>query len=107
VGPAHAAIDVLHWDAESKIFTAEMSTPDQVVLRLFRYPAWRASVNGREVETTATEGTGQMLVPLSAGMNQVEVRFVRTWDRVAGGWISIFATAGVVSWFVWSRQRRA
>jgi 6-pyruvoyl-tetrahydropterin synthase related domain len=106
-GPAHAAIDVLHWDAESKIFTAEMSTPDQVVLRLFRYPAWRASVNGREVETTATEGTGQMLVPLSAGMNQVEVRFVRTWDRVAGGWISIFATAGVVSWFVWSRQRRA
>jgi hypothetical protein len=26
-GPAHAAIDVLHWDAESKIFTVQMSAP--------------------------------------------------------------------------------
>ena len=34
-GPAHAAIDVLHWDAESKIFTAQMSAADQVALRLF------------------------------------------------------------------------
>jgi hypothetical protein len=106
-GPAHAAIDVAHWDAESKVFTAQMSAPDQLALRLFRYPASRASVNGREVETIAREGTGQMLVPVSAGMNQVEVRFVRTWDRTAGGWISLLTTAGIVSWFVWSRRRRA
>lgn len=104
-GPAHAAIDVLRWDAESKVFTAQTSAPDQVALRLFRYPAWQASVNGRAVETTAREGTGQMLVPVSAGMNQLEVRFVRTWDRTAGGWISLLATAGMVSWFVWSRRQ--
>ena len=106
-GQAHAAIDVLHWDAESKIFTAQMSAADQVVLRLFRYPAWRALVNGREVETTASEGTGQMLVPVSAGMNRVEVTLVRTWDRAAGGWISVFSAAGVISWFGWSRRRPA
>ena len=105
VGPAHAAIDVLRWDAESKTFTAQMSAPDQVVLRLFRYPAWRASVNGREVETTAREDTGQMLVPVSAGINQVEVRFVRTWDRTAGGWISLLAATGIVFCFAWSRRQ--
>lgn len=106
-GPAHAAIDVLRWDAESKTFTAQMSAADQVALRLFRYPAWRASVNGREVEATAREGTGQMLVPVSAGMNQVEVRFVRTWDRPAGGWISLLTAAGGLAWFVMSRRRPA
>jgi hypothetical protein len=106
-GPAHGAIDVLHWDAESKVFTAQMSAPDRVALRLFRYPAWQVEVNGRAVETNAREGTRQMLVPVSAGMNRVEIRFVRTWDRAAGGWISFLSAAGIISWFVWSHRRPA
>jgi hypothetical protein len=106
-GPAHAAIDVLHWDPESKVFTAQMSAPDQVALRVFRYPAWRASVNGREVETTARGGTGQMLIPVGAGMNRVEIRFARTWDRTVGGWISLLSAAGIISWSVWSHRRPA
>jgi hypothetical protein len=100
-GPARAAIDVLHWDSKSKIFTVQASAADQVALRLFRYPAWRAFVNGHEVATTAREGTGQMLVPISAGMNQVEVRLVRTWDRTVGGWISLVTAAGVIFGFSW------
>lgn len=104
VGPAHAAINVLHWDAESKIFTVQMSAPDQVVLRLFRYPAWRAEVNGHEVETTLRSSTGQMLVPVSAGINYVEIRFVRTWDRAAGAWISLVTAAGVISCVLWRRR---
>lgn len=104
VGLAHAAIDVLHWNAESKIFTVEASAADEVAVRLFRYPAWRAFVNGHEVETTAREGTGQMLIPVSAGMNRVEVKFEHTWDRTAGGWISLCAAAGVISLFLWRRS---
>ncbi len=106
-GPAHAAIDVLHWEAESKVFTAQMSADDQLALRLFRYPAWQTLVNGHDVETIARKGKGQMLVPVSAGMNRVEIRFVRTWDRAAGGWISFVAAAGVIPWLVWSRRRAA
>ena len=103
VGPAHAAIDVLHWDAESKVFTVQASATDQVALRLFRYPAWHAFVNGIEVETAAHEGTGQMLVPISAGLNRVEIRFVRTRDRFIAGWISLLAL-GVTFGILW-RQR--
>jgi hypothetical protein len=104
-GPAHAAIDVLHWDAESKIFTAEMSAADQVALRLFRYPASRAFVNGREVEMTAREGTGQMLVPVRVGMNRVEIRFARTWDRTAGGWISVVTAVSTLTLVLVSARR--
>ncbi len=104
-GPAHAAIHVQQWDAESKLFTAEMSAADQVALRLFRYPAWRVEVNGRVVETAARAETGQMLVPVAAGMNRVEIRFVRTWDRAAGGWISFITAISVMAWMAMSRVR--
>jgi hypothetical protein len=97
-GPAHAAIHVYRWDAESKMFTVDMSAPDQLALRLVRYPAWRVEVNGRVVETSARAETGQMLVPVAAGMNRVEIRFARTGDRALGGWISIVAMAGVGVW---------
>jgi len=104
-GAAHAAIHVQRWDAESRIFTAEMSAPDQLALRLLRYPAWRVEVNGQVVETAARPGTGQMLVPVGAGMNRVQIRFVRTWDRTAGGWISLIAATFVIAWILLSRAK--
>ena len=104
-GPAHGAIHVQRWDAESRLFTAEMSAEDQLALRLFRYPAWRVEVNGRAVETAARAETGQMLVPVSAGMNRVEIRFARTWDRMLGGWISFVAAVSVMICLLMSRVR--
>lgn len=90
-GAAHAAIHVSQWTPEFKLFTAEMSARDNLSLRLFNYPAWRVDVNGHQVEPGAREGTGQMLVPVEAGANRVQISFVRTWDRAAGGWISLVA----------------
>jgi hypothetical protein len=89
--PARAAIHVSQWNPESKLFTAEMSAPDNLALRLFDYPAWRVEVNGRLVQTGAREDTGQMLVPVDAGANRVQITFIRTWDRMAGGWLSLVA----------------
>jgi 6-pyruvoyl-tetrahydropterin synthase related domain len=104
-GPAHAAINVLRWDAEFKEFTAQLSAPDQLALRLFPYPAWTAIVNGRAVATSRRAGTGQMLVPAGAGMNRVQVIFERTWDRTAGGWISVMTFLSMIFWHYWPRAR--
>ncbi|MFZ0201291.1 MAG: 6-pyruvoyl-tetrahydropterin synthase-related protein [Candidatus Sulfotelmatobacter sp.] len=90
-GPAHAAIRVTDWSVQRKVFTAEMSAADHLVLHLFNYPAWRAEVNGRPVQPGTRDGTGQMLVPVEAGSNQVQIIFTRTWDRRAGGWLSLAA----------------
>ncbi len=105
-GTAHSAIHVHYWNPESKMFTAEMSAPDQLALRLLRYPAWKVEVNGRTVETTARESTGQMLVPVEAGTNRVQITLMRTWDRTVGGWISIASALSLVAWTLWSRRRR-
>jgi hypothetical protein len=99
-GPAHASIHVIHWSAESKLFTADMSFADQIVLRLFYYPAWKVTVNGRLAKTSELETTGQMLVPVESGMNRVQITFIRTWDRAVGGWISIIACGLLVCWRV-------
>ncbi len=101
-GPAHAAIHVLQWDPEFKLFTAEMSAPDNLALHLINYPAWRVEVNGRTVQAGTRDGTGQMLVPVEAGTNRVQIIFVRTWDRTAGGWISIVAI--ILFLVLWSRR---
>ncbi|MFZ0860027.1 MAG: 6-pyruvoyl-tetrahydropterin synthase-related protein [Candidatus Sulfotelmatobacter sp.] len=105
-GPAHAAIRVSRWDAESKMFTAEMSAPDQLALHLFCYPAWQADVNGHVVETASTD-IGQMLVPVEAGMNRVQIRFVRTRDRAVGGWISLITVMSMIVWTLRARRRKA
>jgi len=105
-GAAHSAIRILHWGAESKTFTAEMSAPDQLDVRLFPYPAWKVEVNGRLVQTSARESTGQMLVPVAAGMNRVEITFVRTWDRSLGGWISLVAAIALMVWILVVQRRR-
>ncbi len=105
-GPAKAAIRVQRWDAESRAFTAELSAPDQLALKLFPYPAWRVQVNGQTVQTRPRQRTGQMLVPVSAGMNRVEIQFVRTWDRTAGAWISVLTVFGLLA-RTFSRRRYA
>jgi hypothetical protein len=90
-GDAHAAFRVTEWSPEHKRFSAQMSDPDNLALHLFNYPAWQVEVNGKTVQAGAREGTGEMLIPAQSGANEVQIDFVRTWDRTAGGWISLAA----------------
>jgi hypothetical protein len=105
-GPEHAGIRVVQWNAESKEFTAAMSAPARLALHLFNYPAWKVEVNGRVVQAGTRESTGQMLVPVEAGPNRVQVTFVRTWDRRVGGWISLATALLVMLWSAVAKARR-
>jgi hypothetical protein len=105
-GPAHAAIHVSQWTVEQKLFTAEMSVPDTLALRLFNYPAWSVEVNGHAVHATTREGTGQMLIPVDAGANRVHVTFAQTWDRRWGVWISLLTFILILVSLLYERKRR-
>ena len=88
---------MLQWNAESKLFTAELSAPARLALRLFNYPAWRVVDNGQNgASRTRKEPSGQMLVPVDAGPNRVQITFIRTWDRKAGAWVSAIAALAVL-----------
>jgi 6-pyruvoyl-tetrahydropterin synthase related domain len=100
------AIRIQSWNAESKLFTTEVSQPGQLVLRLFNYPAWRVEVNGQVIASATRAVTGQMLIPVQAGENRVQITFSRTWDRTLGGIIS-GVTGLVLGGLVALRRRRA
>ncbi len=97
-------LQIQRWSAESKQFTIEVVQSGHLVLRLFNYPAWGVAVNGYEVATSTRDITGQMLIPIQAGENRVEIAFTRTWDRTLGAIIS-GATVLLLTGLVWVRRK--
>ncbi len=91
-------LNVQAWVAETKTFTTESARPEELRLRLFNYPAWRVEVNGKMVSTYTQPNTGEILIPVSAGMNRVQVEFSRTRDRLAGAVCSIAALVLLLLW---------
>ena len=87
-GNGTSRIRITRWGPESKSFSANLSQPGKLVLKLFNYPAWKVEVNRRPVQTGILKVTGQMVIPIEAGDNQIQVTLARTRDREIGGLIS-------------------
>jgi hypothetical protein len=103
-GSGSAKIRIERWQAERRTIVADASAPGSLTLRLFNYPLWKVDVNGRDVQTQTTEHTGLMIVPIEAGENRVEIRFVEGWDRKLGACISLLALVTVFG--LWFRSRK-
>lgn len=103
VGRGTANIRILAWAPEYKRFTAEVPRPEKLKLRLFNYPAWRVEVNGLPISAMSLPKTGEIVVPLDTGISEVRVRFVRTWDRAVGGWVSVVTILCLVGWLAYER----
>ncbi|HJT69649.1 MAG TPA: 6-pyruvoyl-tetrahydropterin synthase-related protein, partial [Terriglobales bacterium] len=95
-GDAHVAVQ--KWFAERRDFTATASSNGELILRLFNYPSWEVRVNGQEVNTEKTAHAGQMVIPIIAGENRVEINFVQGWDRRFGVYCSLIALVMLVIW---------
>jgi hypothetical protein len=102
-GPGNSRIRVTEWAPESRAFSADVSQPGKLVLRLFNYPAWRVEVNGHPVQTEKLERTGQIIIPVETGENHIQIRFVRTADRTWGGAIS-FGAGALLLGMIFSRR---
>jgi hypothetical protein len=101
---SNAKIVIEQWTAEHRSVRVITAKPDRVELRLLNYPAWRVTVNGSAVSLRHPEGTGQMIVPVSAGESELRVDFTRTPDRVLGGWISIVSAVASISLLFYRRN---
>jgi hypothetical protein len=101
-----AQISVLDWRAEFKSVTVRSDSSGAVVMRLFNYPLWHATVNGREVRTESTETTGQMSVPLDAGNSQIQIAFRMGSDRKLGISLSLVGIFVLLLLFAISKRLR-
>jgi len=100
-----ARVTHLHGSTYRKQITVESPQPVQMVLRLMNYPAWEVTVNGAPVMPASDDPTGRMVIPLTAGHSQVDVRFTRTPDRWLGDCISLAAAALLYGFWYFQRRR--
>jgi hypothetical protein len=96
---------VTRWHASTyrKHASVESAEPVELVLRLMNYPAWRVEVNGAPVVPQSDDPTGRMVIALPAGRSEVDVRYVRTWDRWVGDGISLAAVVIILA-FVFTTE---
>lgn len=92
--------EMREWRQTEKHFVVHASQAENLVLRLFNYPAWQVTINGQPAPTQTADVTGQMMIPILPGTNDVRIRFERTTDRVIGDAISgislmLLAVAGI------------
>lgn len=98
---------MLEWDATAKHFVAHTDRAQKLTVRLFNYPAWKVLVNGKPTATQTTDITGLMVIPVSAGENDVHIYFARTPDRLAGGIVSLISILVFgVAWIMTERKPR-
>ena len=104
-GLGSAQVDIHDWRDESRSFTAVTTQPGQLILRLFNYPAWKVMVNENVIHAGTDAITAQMIIPVQAGINHIQIRFIRTWDRTAGGISSAIAAIFILGMAIWQRKK--
>lgn len=103
VAPApDAQVRIVKWTAEEKDLSVSSPQPIQLAVRLLDYPAWRIEVNGHRATPQSPETTAQIILPLPAGEQEINIRFARTPDRVWGTVIS--EAAGMLFLMVFFRR---
>src|SRR5215472_6707535 len=102
---AEAKIRIVRWTAEEKDLTVTSPEPLRLAVRLLDYPAWRVEVNGHPVTPESPESTAQIILPLSPGRHQINLRFARTGDRTLGSGISLIGLLALAGCFWPSRAK--
>jgi len=97
---------ILTWRQTEKDFKVHTVAPQNLVVRLFNYPAWEVAVNGKPTETRTTDVTGLIVIPIAAGDSEVHIHFRRTIDRVVGIVVSLISLAVLVVPWIRSRKSR-
>jgi XTP/dITP diphosphohydrolase len=85
--------EMLTWGKTEKHFRVHRVAPQNLVVRLFNYPAWEVVVNGKPIKTQRTDVTGLIVIPIAAGDNDVHIHFRRTIDRSVGNVVSLISLA--------------
>jgi hypothetical protein len=88
------------WEPTEKHFTVHAAAKQNIIVRLFSYPAFEVTVNGKPTVTSKTDDTGLIVIPVDAGDNDIHIHFRVTKDRLLGDIISLISLAAlVIAWF--------
>jgi hypothetical protein len=87
-------------NAEHWVITLSAPENGYAVLRLMDYPAWRVSVDDRQIQNRPVREDGLLAVPVTQGKHTLEVQWRATRDILAGRaltGLTLLALAGTVA----------
>jgi hypothetical protein len=80
----------LETDQADKIVFTGFSKGEEIIIKRFYFPGWRAKINNQEADL-ATNIHGFMVLSLPAGESRVEINFTNTPLRQVANWLSLAA----------------
>jgi hypothetical protein len=96
---------ILQWGPTNKHIVEYADASELLTIRLLNYPAWEATVNGQPIDTQTNDATGQLVLPLNRGRNDIQISFARTRDRTIGAAGSLLSVLIVLG--IWRKERIA
>ena len=87
-GSCDRALTGEFWKPEIKRLRAVVPHAGFLILRLRTYPAWRITLNGRQLESLPRRADGLMAVPVQQGPIDLAITWTTTPDLLAGRWLS-------------------
>lgn len=85
--------------------TVDAASDGWAMVSVPREDGWTVTVNGREVQTAQAFGGALTLVPVTAGVNTIRMRFVSP-GFYAGCAVSAASAAGLLAWRLVARRSR-
>jgi hypothetical protein len=71
--------------------TLNSPVPEDIILNLRNYPAWRITVNGTTVTTHIQRDDGLIALPISAGPSTIDINYAHMPDQTFGNLITAIA----------------
>jgi uncharacterized membrane protein len=96
----------LVWGQADRHLVVHATKPEMLTLRLFNYPGWEVTVNRRRVATKTTDVTGLMMIPVTGGRDDIQIRFGRTRDRAVGGVVSLLSIGMLLGMWMTTKPSR-
>jgi hypothetical protein len=82
------------WDS----YQLEVSQPTQLTYQTFFFPGWQATIDGKSVPITPSEGQGLITLAVPAGQHRVTISFGPTPLRLVTLLISLLIMVGTAVW---------
>ncbi|HUO35159.1 MAG TPA: 6-pyruvoyl-tetrahydropterin synthase-related protein [Candidatus Acidoferrum sp.] len=101
-----AEMRIARWSGERIELEVSATSNETLVLRRLNYPSWNATIDSQRAPIESAPDTGAIELTVPEGTHRVEVRFARTWDRDAGGAISLLSAIGLAGFEAARRRRR-
>jgi hypothetical protein len=105
LGAPNVRLHVEGWQAERKYISVDSPQAMVLAVKLYPYPAWKATRNGKPIDFVTSPCTAPMQISLPAGHSDLVLRFARTPDRTLGNAISL-TTALVLLFFTYRKRRQ-